>query len=410
MLFEIASQLIDANPKSVHHNYQGREDIVYIDEKLTKLLVDHVLLSIDDSSSLRDTIKLVVREVFELYESDMVFLKNDAIFIKLFDDAKVVKIEPQEQDSIKNRYNGIDVAELEFFYDNFFIKDSDGFFQSVAKEFVGRYIIEKKITNMVYEKSVFPSVQMIISEFLMSRFDHSAEFMKGFAGFVFRKHFNEVFEHMADNILYEIGVSNRFVIEFLKYYALNAVVVDGKKYRVPAIEASGGMRWNVASMISVVKVYIKTQNSLSGVKSKKDRLQNSIALLMVDSMPPLEYNNAIRATINNILQDYLDVSAELGEYQKELLAAKDEQKSKVLRSRIVVLQEELRDLDEERNMFEDKFVGKAGIQKYNGFKKEMDGLKRLEKKEEQIIAQNRAAFVAMRHSLAKALMSKKQLF
>jgi hypothetical protein len=122
VLFEVASQLIDANPKSIHNNYQGREDIVFIDEKLTKLLVDHLLLSLDDPSSLRDTIRLVIREVFELYDSDMVFLKNDAIFIKLFDDTKVAKVESQEQESVKNRYNGIDVAELEFFYDNFFCR------------------------------------------------------------------------------------------------------------------------------------------------------------------------------------------------------------------------------------------------------------------------------------------------
>ncbi len=66
------------------------------------------------------------------------------------------------------------------------------------------------------KKTVFSRIQEITITHLNKTFDSNEEFLKGFSGYIFRIHFQEVFRHIADFILYEIADSNTDIVNFFK--------------------------------------------------------------------------------------------------------------------------------------------------------------------------------------------------
>ena len=55
-----------------------------------------------------------------------------------------------------------------------------------------------------------------------------------------------------------------------------------------------------------------------------------------------------------------------------------------------------------------KMLAKSVIKKYTELQKKLDALKRQFEREKKLIAQNKDAYLSMRDSLVKALISKKQ--
>ena len=286
--------IIDKNEDLIEYDYNGKDDLICLQNELTFKLTHFVNKITNEEINKKELLKYAVREAFELKPSDIVIQKNNQIFIKLFNGIKIHEVTESEKNTIANRYNGFDENVLNSFYKNFCLKDENKkFFYSIAEQFVNIYLLEKKIDNLTYEKYVFSFIQSIIIEQLESSFDGEKEFFKGFSGYTFRIHFKDVFENMANLILTEVSASNKHIIEFLKYYSLNVVVVDGKKYKVPEIEAENGLKWSVSSMMSIVKIYIKTEQSIDALLGKKEALQDEIKDLYIHNLSPMEYNNKL---------------------------------------------------------------------------------------------------------------------
>lgn len=403
-----AIEIIDANENLVEKDCGGKKDLLCVKKDLLEKILIYIHPRLDRDIDRKEFLKKIVREAFELYDNDLVFMRNESIFIKLFDNSKVKVVEESQKDTVANRYSGLNEEDLQSFYDDFFAKDeNNSFFLDVAKEFVNAYIFEKNINNITYEKFVFAYIQMIIADFLMDKFDHSEAFFKGFSGYVFRKHFNEVFEHIADLLLHEVGLSNKHVGDFLKYYSLNVIVVDGKKYKVPEIEARGGQKWNLPSMMSIAKIYIKTLSSLKSLKIKREALGREIVGMFIESRSPMEYNNEISAKIDMLIIEISDLSKDLTVYIDSLDIEKDPKKLQLLKEEIKEMKSEMSTLREEKAELEHKLVKRYELDKYNKLKKEMDILVRLERREERIVHQNKVPFMSIKNSLTKALMSKK---
>lgn len=399
--------IIEENSDLIEYDSNEKKDLICMGKDLTLKLTHFTSHITNEEINKKELLKHAVREALELEKSDIVIIKKDQIFIKLFDMSNYREVSESEKNTIAERYNGISEEHLISFYKNFFIKDENKyFFYEVAEQFVDVYLLEKKIDNITYEKYVFSFIQAIIIEHLENLFDNNPEFFKGFSGYVFRVHFKEVFGYIANMILSEVSVSNKYMIDFLKYYSLNVLVIDGQKYKVPEIEAENGMKWTVSSMMSIVKIYMKTDESLEAILGQKEDLQDSISDLYIDGLSPMEYNNIITKEMNQLSQEITSLAKKLNLDIDSLDSSKNEQYKESLKNSIQDIRSEMQLKREKHAKLLSKMVGKDDLLLYNNTKKEIDALTRQEKREEMILKQNEEAFISITNSLIKALTSK----
>lgn len=402
--------IIEQNENLIEYNYNGKDDLICLQQELTFELIHFVNNITNEEINKKELLKYAIREAFELHKSDIIIIKNNQIFIKLFDNGNIREVKEEEKGTIANRYNGLDEDELRSFYNDFFLKEENkNFFYYVAEQFVDIYMLDKKINNIAYEKYAFSFIQSIITEHLTNSFDENEGFFKGFSGYVFRIHFKEVFEHIASLILSEISASNKYIIDFLKYYSLNIVVLNGQKYRVPEIEAPNGLKWSVASMMSIVKIYVKTEISLEEIKDKIEKLEDEIFELYIDGFTPIEHNNNITKEIEKISKSIISDSKRLNTLTDIFDASKNDGEKEVLRVNIQKLKGDVELQKNEKTRLSSKITNKSHIIKYSNIKREIDSLVRQEKRDEKILSQNRAAYLSIKNSLVKALTSKKVL-
>lgn len=404
-LVDAIAGLIDEHHELIIENYKDRDNQILIKNELRDKIFALVESVENEKLNQKEIIKSGVREAFRLKGSDIVIVKQDSIFVKLFEYChKNDSVNP-----IANRYNGIDESELASFYkEHFALAKNKTFFKVVAKLFFEKYFLRHKISNHEYEQNVFGYIQAIMTEELLHEFDYSEEFFKGFAGFLFRLYFKEVFEDIAELMLIELAASNSFIITFLKYYSLDIVVLGGTKYRVPSLLSENDMRWNVISMLSVVKLYIKVKISSKELYEYKAIKEEEIQKLYRNGVSPIEYNrlfnlekDKVTNTING-LQNKLDKDYDL------LRIRKDETEKEILREDITFLKRDIQKLKEEKNILLNKLIPKGEINKYVSLQKEIDSTYRLAKREERIMSQNEEAFKSIKNALVKALTSKKQ--
>ena len=401
--------ILEENEESIEYDYRGKKDLISIPKNVKTKIYDFVDNIHDEYINPKELIKFAIKEAFELKDSDIIVIKENQIFIKLFDKGKIRKVAESEKDTIANRFNGIDEDELKSFYSDVFSKDENkNFFYDVAEQFFDVFFIDKKINNLTYEKYAFSFIQAITAEHLIKLFDHNDdEFLKGFSGYVFRIHFKEVFGHIADLILGEISVSNSYMMDFLKYYSLNVVVLNGKKYKVPEIDAGNGLKWNVASMMSIVKIYVKTDISLREIKSNISKINKDILEFSIGSLSPVEYNANLNKSINKLSIDINHAMKRLNIHIDLIDSTADEASKSVLKDDVKTIKEEIQIKQNEKDQLSLKIVPRQQLTQYTELKKQLDSLKRQERREKMILSQNKESYQSIKNSLVKALTSKK---
>ena len=316
----------------------------------------------------------------------------------------------EEINTIANRYNGIEENALKAFNDEIFSKhETEDFFYLVAEKFVNKHFLIKNIDNIAYEKNAFSIIQTIVTDLLVEHFDNNEEFFKGFAGYIFRIHFKEVFEFISDMVLAEICSSNQYMINFLKYYSSDIILIDGKKYQVPTIEADNGLKWNVASMMSIVRIDIKAQYAIETSEIKTDKLNKEVASLFVNNISPIEYNLKIKKELDILSQESSYIERKLNLYIDTYDASKDPNEKQNLKNDIVTIRANLLQLREKKEELKSLQINTETITHYTDKKREIDYLKRQTDRELKIIKQNKVAYLSIKHALVKALTSKKIL-
>jgi len=406
---EALIEILNSNEDLCEFNYKDNENQILIQKDLKYKLYGFIDDIKNEDINKSELIKHSIREALELEDSDIIVIKEDSIFIKLLSQLKRKQINLEEKETIANRYNGIDEDELIFFYTEYFSQEENkNFFYLVAQEFVEVCFIEENINNEDYEKNVFSDIQNIIIEQLVDTFDYNESFFKGFSGYIFRIHFQEVFSFIADFILYEISASNTYMVDFLKYYSLNIIVINGMKYRVPALEAENGMKWNVISIMSVAKIYMKVKESVENLQEDVYEIDAELYEMFIGELSPVEYNNELTKHKNEITEDIAQGIKELKIFSDKYDFSKDNEEKKTLKKEIQEIKNELQGLKENRDNIMSKVVDKSVISKYRALEKEMDGCFRQLKAEEKILSQNVNSYRSVKNALSKALISKKK--
>ncbi|QOY55738.1 hypothetical protein HUE87_05805 [Candidatus Sulfurimonas marisnigri] len=402
--------IIESYEDLIEYDYKGIEGLISIPEDVKNKIYSFVRNINNEDINKKELIRFAVRHAFELEESDIIIIRSNQIIIKLLDGFLIEEVADNQKNTVANRYNGIDEDKLKSFNDEIFSQqDNKDFFYFTAEEFVDTYFLVKNIDNIAYEKNAFSLIQSIIIEQLTNLFDNNNEFFKGFAGYIFRIHFKEVFGYIADIILEEVGSSNKNMIEFLKYYSLDVVVLDGIKYKVPRMEAENGMRWNITSIMSIVRVYIKAKISIDNIYEKVNDLNNDISGLYIGGISPLEYNNGLKREIDKLSQEANYDTKKLDSYIDTLSSSKDENERKTLKNDIVSIKRNLLHQKEQKAVLSSKLIDSSVVANYADIKREIDSLKREENRDKKILIQNQDSYMSIQNALVKALTSKKIL-
>ena len=403
-------EVIESNNELIQYDYQGKKNQILIPRVIVDK-INRLLLNIGfNKHELKESVKLSIKRGFELSSSDIVISKNGEFFIKLFEKTKKHEVEEKDKNTIVNRYNGIDKEELELFYDEFFAEsENKNFFVSVAIEFVDTYLNEKKITNDIYEKNVFSYIHTITFENLVTMYDDSDGFFTGFAGYIFRIHFNDVFEHIADLLLDEISMSNSHMIEFLKYYSQDIIVAGGKKYKVPSMETKDGLRWNVGSILSISRMYTKNKKMIKTLQKNIADMNTEIKKLYIGNLTPFEYQTSQIQKRQSFDEDITKHNKKIEKYLDNLNISDNQSEKQALKKEIHLTKEDINRLKEEKNNLIEDNVNQGNARQYSKLQKELDSLNRQLKREKLIITQNKDSYNSIRESLIKALISKKQL-
>lgn len=402
-------QLINDNEDLIQYSYKGKDNQLL----MSKVLVDKIYTMIEKDKSAeidkKDLLKLVIRQAFELSKNDVVVSKSGQIFIKTFDEKTKQEVREKDVGTVAGRYNGFSEEELEDFHKEFFAdEENKNFFELISKKFFQKYFTEEPINNEIYEKYVFSYIKQIIAEQLDSMYDDDNDsFFQGFAGYIFRIHFTEVFEYIADLMLYEIAINNNYIIKFLKYYSLNILVIGGKKYKVPSLETADGLRWNVVSMLSIAKVYTKSKRNLDQFKKEINKIHKEMSQFYVEGLSPNEYNALIFEKITQFEKEIQKQKLELEKNYDSLELSTDENEDRKIRREITKIKSRIETMFNQKKEIFNSMISKAKIHQYTNLQKELESLQKEYKKEKKIISQNQKAYMSMRNSLVKALTEKK---
>jgi len=395
---------INNNRDLVIHNYKDKKDQILLSKELIDKLIYIVSEITDDKEKAKSIKKLAIREAFILKKSDIVISKNGQYFIKLFDNTK------KNTDSEERRYDGINEEDLKSFHDEFFLdEENKKIFPIVAKEFVSIFFTEKKVTNDQYEKNVFKYIQAIIYKHLTLKYDNSDGFFNGFAGYIFRIHFKDVFEYIADIILDKISNSDKYMLEFINYYSLNILVLDKKKYKIPAMETSDGLRWNTASILSISKKYIQTLNSKKILENEINQLKKETSKYLVNGVSPVEHQDKTNRAAQQLDLELKSQTYNLHVNLDSLALTKDLNEKDKLNNEIKDIQNSIKTLGKQKKGINLEVIDDSILKKYNESRKILDTKSKELKNKEMVINQNKNLYSSMRESLVKALIAKKKL-
>jgi len=400
-------KIICDNEDLIEFEYNDKDDQILITKELVTNINNFVHNITNEEINKKELIKYAIREALELKESDLVINKNSQIFIKLFTHKKVAD---NKKNTIASRFNGIDEKQLLAFKDEYFSsKNNEDFFKQVAKSFVKIYLVKEKIDNDYYETKVFSIIQSIIIDKLINQFDNNEDFFIGFSGYIFRLHFKDVFKYIADSILDELSSSNNYIMEFLKYYSLDIVIIDGKKYKIPSLKADNAQQWNSISILSVTKMYIKTKKSIQRIISLFENKEDKIITYYIDDLSPIEYNSQLTKDIREVEEELNTNRHKLDITFEEMNASKSKDKKEKYQQEIKNLKQIVYELKKEMSDLANDKIPQTIIKEYAELQRDLDALDKNYKRESKILKQNEEAYLSIKSALVKALISKKEL-
>ncbi len=402
--------IIYDNETLIERNYNSKKDQIVLHKDILIQILHFLKKPEYESLDKKELIKLVVRDVLELSSGDLVLIKKEYIFVKLYDEKKRKKVSEAEQNTEASRYNGIDEEELKSFYKEYFSsEDIDAMFKDIAAIFTQKYFLDHHISNEAYEKEVFKIIQKLIIEDLSQDFECSLEFYKGFSGYIFRRNFKAVFNHISHLLLKEVAYSNQNIMEFLKYYSLNVVVINGRKYKIPELISDEGLKWHIVSIVAMAKVYIKVQEHLVEKDTTLKKLKKEIKSLYIDGLTPIQHNNKnfeMYKKLNILIQknatkiEHTHDSLELSKTEDEKYNIEDEMDE--LKHERALLKDKKSDLQAQK-------VKQMGIAKYEGLLNKVEVIQRESKSQQKILEQNQDSFESIKSAIVNALISKKKV-
>ena len=182
------------------------------------------------------------------------------------------------------------------------------------------------------------------------------------------------------------------MVDFLKYYALDVIVINGLKYQIPALEAENGLRWNIISITSIAKVFIKVKRSLEKLKADIVRLNEEVSTMSFGKVSPVEYNEKLMKQKDKITVKIAEETKDLRIYSDKHDYAKNDNEKERLKVRVNNIKENIKKLQQERDTTVSKILDEGVIKKYRKIDVEIQQAQRQIRAEEKVLSQNLGTF------------------
>ena len=388
--------MIDNNRELIEFNHKNRDDHILIQGEFRERLCNFVDAIEDEHINRNGLIKYVVKKAFDLDDRDIILNKKKQIFIKLLKNTKrrdIVEHEPSEA----HRFNGYSEDDFQDLYDEYFDSDKiTEFLQMIAEEVFLDLFKSKQINNKYYEKNIYPVIQQTMAQELLEFIDKNLDFRKGFAGYIFRHNFLEVFEYISDELLYQVYLRNEYIMSWLKYYNGQIFVDNLKQYVSPELITDKNQKWNPVAIYGNVTVWFKTKDKIYKAKQTLERIDKTLKGLMLDEQTPVEYRKMLLEEKVDIKKFISESNITIQDKIEEKYGLKDAQKLAI----IVAGKKDVEDISNEISAVNtDK--------KYKKLQEEKLKVEKDIKREEKALKQNHETYDSIQSALIKALVSKR---
>ena len=295
----------------------------------------------------------------------------------------------------------------EIYYENFTSEKIDSTCKKLAQELVKTFFYDKEVTNEIYEKEIFKvTKQLIIQCSNINDYDNDVKTQLSII--FFKKNFRDIFLNFSEVMLEEIGLANEKVIKFLKYYSLDIIISNNKKFVAPQMLDENEHRWNVTSMFTILKTHIKVKKEIEFIETDLSALENKAKSFYKDDISPLEYNNRINKEFKNIDEEIQYNEQRISILRDSLHLIKDEAEMQKIDEQLDQHQTKRLLLRNKRAALIKDKIKQLQVYEYEETMKKIEEIQRATKAKYVILNKNQNAYEAMKNALMKALISKKQ--
>ncbi len=397
-MIEKIIQLIQENEKLIEFNYNGIKDLIVIQN----LLFSKIISITTD----KELIKKSVRVALKLHNQELVIVKKERIVIKI-----VINIHRREIDetnpSIANRCNGYSVDEIEDLYNDYFDTDSlEEFIADVSYDVFKYLFVRKRVSNDYYEKNVYPIIQKLIVDKL-DDFDVDINLKKGFAGYILRVNFLDVFEYLAEDILESIAYRNEYLMNWIKYYHGKVVVDGNQRYEAPYLKNTEGQIYNPSAIFATVAMWHKTNEKVLTLTKRLQDTKDKIFVLKIDNLSPREYKKELVLERQEFEKNIAVINEKIEELMDERIFVKDNDIKFDINEEIQELRQALREDKAELNEINTE-VTSIDTDTSRSLEENILRIEKNLKHEKSIIKQTTKLYTSIKSALIKALTSKRK--
>jgi len=397
-LIEEIINLIHDNHDLIDFNYNDVKDLIIIQNTLFQ--------RITALSSDKELIKRAVLSALKLHNNELLIIKSDRIVIKIINNLKRNQIDEQNP-TVANRCNGYSIDEIEDLYNDYFDSETiSEFIEDISYDVFKYLFVRKKITNNFYEKNVYPIIQKLIVDKL-DNFDVDITLKKGFAGYILRVNFIEVFTYIAEDILESIAYRDEYLMNWIKYYHGQVVVDGAQRYEAPALINTQGQKYNPSAIFGTIAMWYKTNEKIITLVKRLKDSKDKVGLLQIDNLSPREYKQELVLERQDFEKNIHDINERLEELMIQRQGLKDNDIKFEINEEIKELRQMLREDKAELNEISIE-VTSIDTDTSRGLEENIIRLQKSLTHEESIIKQNTKVFLSIKSALIKALTSKRK--
>lgn len=398
--------LIHTNEDLIDFDYKDIKDLIVIQGVLFKKITDLTSKIDDPNVDIKELTKEAVRFALYLDNQELVIVKKERIVIKIMINIKRTTID-EENPTEANRYNGYSIEKIEDLYYDYFDTDTlDDFIEDISYEVFQYLFLKKRVTNDFYEKNIYPIIQKIIIDKL-DDFDVDINLKKGFAGYVLRINFLQVFTYISEDILESIAHRDEYLMNWIKYYH-GQIVVDGhQRYQAPYMINPDGQKYNPSAIFGTISMWYKTTEKEAALQKRLNEAKEKVAVLQIDDLTPKEYKYSLIRERQEFEKDISDINEKLEELMKERHLIKDNDEKFEINEEIKELRQELREYKAELSEINLEVTG-VDTTTSRGIEENIMRIEKALKHEQSSLKQNRKVYLSIKSALIKALTSKRK--
>ena len=393
--------IIVENEHLICFDYKKNKNQIAIEGELRTFLYDYLHTIKATPVEKKELLKRSVFQVLELEEQDLILIKKNQIFIKM--------IEKKEELSKDKRFNGYSKEELDSLYNEYFEnKIVSEFLLNVTKEVFLELFKKKKITNSYYEKNIYPIIQNNIALELHDINNSEIEFRKGFAGYIFRVNFLDVFKFLSDDILSFIYQRNEYILSWLNYYNGQIFIDQGKKYISPELRKDD-KRWNPVSIYGNISIWFKIKDRINRSYINLTQTKDDLQTLVVNNKTPLEQRKELLNEYSQLQQKLNELKTNIEERREYRRKLKNRNNLLELNDEITTLQKEIAFINKTLQDLSFHLNNTEKQKKYKQLNLNKTVLLNTIEKEKKRLNEHKDSYSCIQSSLIKALTSKRKM-